>query len=86
MYSMFHYQNIYIHDANHIIEWNVIQVEPEGKFQTESFRILDKKEHMLRNRAIVQIKVQWKHFSPKEATWEMEDKMQEPYPSMFQNE
>ena len=41
---------------------------------------------MLWNRAIIQIKVQWKHFSPKEATWEMEDKMREAYPSMFQNE
>ena len=50
----------YIHDATHIIVWNVIQVEPEGKFQTEPFHILDRKEHMLWNRAIVQIKVQWK--------------------------
>ena len=65
----------YIHDATHIIDWDVIQVEPEGEVQTEPFCILDRKERMLRNRAIVQIKVQWKHFSPEEATWEMEDKM-----------
>ena len=76
----------YIHDATHIINWDVIQVEPEGEFQTEPFRILYRKERMLRNRTIVQIKVQWKHFSPEEATWEMEDKMWEAYPSMFQNE
>ena len=69
-----------------IIDWDLIQVEPEGEFQTEPFRILDRKECMLWNRAIVQIKVQWKHFSPEEATWEMEDKMREAYPSMFQNE
>ena len=43
----------YIHDATHIIDWDVIQVEPEGEFQTEPFRILDRKERMLRNRAIV---------------------------------
>ena len=79
-------KNIYIHDTTHIIDWNVIQVEPEGEFQTEHFCILDMKERMLRNWAIVQIKVQWKHFIPEEATWEMEDKMREAYPSMFQNE
>ena len=76
----------YMHDTTHIIYWNVIQVEPEGDFQTEPFFILDRRERMLRNRAIVQIKVKWKHFSHEEETWEMEDKMQEAYPSMFQNE
>ena len=77
---------IYIYMMLLIIEWNVIQVEPASEFQTKPFRILDRKECMLRNRAIVQIKVQWKHFSLEEVNWEMEDKMQEAYPSMFQNE
>ena len=64
-----------MHDTTHIIDWNVIQVEPKGEFQTEPFCILDRKECKLWNRAIIQIKVQWKHFSPEEATWKMEDKM-----------
>ena len=41
---------------------------------------------MLWNQAIIQLKVQWKHSIPEDATWEMEDKMQEAYPSMFLNE
>ena len=76
----------YMHDTTHIVDWNVIQVEPEGEFQTEPFCILDRRECMLWNQAIVQIKVQWKHFSPRETTWEMEDKVREAYPSMFWNE
>ena len=32
----------YVHDPNHVINWDVIQVEPEGEFQTEPLRILDK--------------------------------------------
>ena len=76
----------YVHDATHIIDWNMIQVEPEGEFQSKPFHILDRKERMLWNQATVQIKVQWKHFISEEATWEMEDKMREAYPSMFQNE
>ena len=31
-----------------------------------------------------QLKVQWKHLSPKEATWELESKMWEAYPNLFQ--
>ena len=88
MHNVFHVSLLKkcIHDATHIIDWDVIQVEPKGEFQTEPFCILDRKERMLRNWAIIQIKVQWKHFIFEEATWEMEDKMREAYPSMFQNE
>jgi len=38
---------------------------------------------MLRNRTIKKVKVQWKHFGPKEATWEMEDQIRALYPSLF---
>ena len=65
----------YVHDPNHVINWDVIQVKPEGEFQIESMRILDRKVTMLQNRAIGQVKVQWAHYSPKEATWELEDAM-----------
>jgi hypothetical protein len=38
----------YVHDANHIIYWFVIQVEPEGEFLPEPQCILDRKETLLR--------------------------------------
>ena len=49
----------YVHEPNHMIDWNVIQVEPEGEFQIEPMRILDRKVTMLWNRAIGKVKVQW---------------------------
>ena len=58
-----------------MINWDVIQVEPEGEFQIEPMCILDRKVTMFQNRAIGQVKVQWKHYEPKEATWELEDAM-----------
>ena len=58
-------------------------MEPEGEFQVEPARILDRKETVLRNRVIARVKVQWKHFSPEEATWELEDVMRIKYPSLF---
>ena len=50
-------------------------MEPEGEFQIDPMRILARKVTMLRNRAIGQVKVQWEHYGPEEATWEMEDSM-----------
>jgi len=73
----------YIHDPNHIVDWHVIQVEPEGGFQVQPVCILDKKVTMLRNRAIGQVKVQWRHYSPEDATWELEEEMWREYPHLF---
>ena len=69
-----------------MIKWNVIQVEPEGDFQVEPHCIIDRREIFLQNRTIGQIKVQWKHLSPDEATWELESHMWEADPIMFQEE
>ena len=60
-------------------------MEPDGEFQVEPTRILDKRELTLWSRIIGQVKVQWKHLSPEEATWEMEGYMQKAYPFIFQN-
>ena len=73
----------YVHDPNHVINWDVIQVEPEGDFQIKSMRILDRKVTMLRNRAIGQVKGQWQHYGPEEATWELEDSMRLAHPFLF---
>ena len=73
-----------MHDATHVIEWNVIQVEPEGYFQVEPDYILVKREIFLRNHTIGQVKVQWKHLSPYESTWELEGDMRVAYPTLFQ--
>ena len=75
-----------MHDATHVIDYNVIQVEPEEDFQVEQDCILDKRKNFLRNRTIGQVKVQWKHLSPDEATWELESHMREAYPILFQED
>ena len=40
----------YVHDPNHVINWDVIQVEPKGEFQIEPNRILNRKVTEPRNR------------------------------------
>jgi hypothetical protein len=46
-----------IPNANHIIDWNVIQVEQEGVLQVHPVRILDQKRKQLWNQAIGLVKV-----------------------------
>ena len=54
IHNVFHVSLLkkYIHDVNHVIDWNVIQVEQEGTFQVHPVRILDRKIKQLWNRAI----------------------------------
>ena len=48
----------YVHDATHVINWNDVQVEPEGYFLVEPDCILERREILLRNCTIGQVKVQ----------------------------
>ena len=85
IHNVFHISSLkkYIHDSTHVIDQNVVQEEPEGKFQTEPLRILEKKEIVLRKRVAARVKVKWNHFIPEEATWELEEDMQKKYPGLF---
>eukprot|EP00253_Pinus_taeda_P028795 PITA_28795 len=85
VHNVFHVSVLkkYIYDPKHIISWQDIQVEPEGEFLVEPVSILDWRRIVLRKRAIIQVKVQWQHFGPDEATWEDEQNMKEAYPELF---
>jgi len=47
----------HVHDPTHVIGWNLLQVEIEGELLVETLCILDKKEIVLQNRVITQVKV-----------------------------
>jgi hypothetical protein len=87
VHNVFHVSLLkkYIPDANHVINWNVIQVEPEGVMQVHPVHILDRKIKQLRNRAIKLVKVQWTWYSPEDATWDYEDVTQAKYSHLFEN-
>jgi hypothetical protein len=61
VHNVFHVSLLkkYIPDANHVIDWNVIQVEQEGAFQVHLVHILYQKIKQLWNQAIGIVKVQW---------------------------
>ena len=54
VHNVFHISilNKYVHDATHVVNWNVVQVEPEGEFLVEPDCILERREITIRNRTI----------------------------------
>jgi hypothetical protein len=85
IHNIFHVSLLkkYIHNVNHVIDWNVIQVEQEDVFQMHPIRILDRKIKQLRNQVIGLVKVQWTWYSPEDTTWEHEDAIRVEYPHLF---
>ena len=75
----------YVPDANHVIDWNVIQVEQEDAFQVHPVHILDRKIKQLWIRAIRLVKVQWTWYSIEDVTWEHKDAMRVEYSHLFED-
>jgi hypothetical protein len=87
IHNVFHvsFLNKYIHDANDVIDWNVIQVEQEGVLQVHPMCILYRKRKQSHNRSIGLVKVQWTWYGSEDMTWKHEDAMQEEYPHHFED-
>eukprot|EP00253_Pinus_taeda_P028114 PITA_28114 len=85
VHNVFHVSLLkkYIYDPKHIIKWQDIQVELEGEILVKPLNILDRREVLLRKPATTQVKVQWQHFRPDEATWENEEFMKRAYSGLF---
>ena len=58
-------------------------MDPKGDLLVELVSIVGKKTKFLRNREILQVKVQWSHYNLEDATWESEDVMREACPHLF---
>ena len=81
VHNVFHVSLLkkYIPDPNHVIYWNVIQVEQEGILQVHLVHILERRCKQLQNQAIGLVKFQWTWYGPEDATWEHEDVMRAKY-------
>jgi hypothetical protein len=47
----------YVPNANNVLDWNVIQVEPKGDFQVRLVFILDRKIKHLQNQSMELVKL-----------------------------
>ncbi|XP_073030646.1 uncharacterized protein [Primulina eburnea] len=91
IHNVFHVSQLrrHIADPSHILEAEPLLVEgnlnEELKYEEIPNRIVDNKDQVLRRRTIPYVKVQWSNHTEREATWELEEKMREKYPYLFEN-
>lgn len=85
VHNVFHVSQLrrYRSDPSHVVEADVVGVEPNLTYEEKPVRILDRKEKRLRNKVVPLVKVLWRSEKYEEATWETETSMQEKYPHLF---
>ncbi|KAK4727149.1 hypothetical protein R3W88_032066 [Solanum pinnatisectum] len=73
----------YVPDESHVVFLDSVELGPDLSFEEKPIAILNKQVWKLRTKEIASVKVQWKHCSIGEATWETESDMHARYPQLF---
>ncbi|XP_069149347.1 uncharacterized protein [Solanum lycopersicum] len=74
----------YIPDESHVLSLDSVELGPDLTFEEEPIAIFERQVRKLRTKEIASVKVQWKHRSVGEATWETESDMHARYPQLFE--
>jgi len=75
----------YMLDPSHVLEIHPIELRDDMVYEVQSEAIIDRQVRKLQSKDIASVKVKWKGHSREEATWELEDKMRQEYPHLFDN-
>ena len=86
IHNVFHVSHLRkcLHDLSLILEPSVqqeIEIEPDLTIIRRPFRIIDREEKQLRNKAVSLLKIQWSD-NPKDCTWETENHIRKLYPDI----
>ncbi|TYK03724.1 putative Retrotransposon protein [Cucumis melo var. makuwa] len=75
IHDVFHVSTLrkYIPDPSHVLQRQLVELREDLSYDEEAVQILDRKEQVLRNKAIPLVKILWRHHGVEEATWEPED-------------
>ncbi|WMV18616.1 hypothetical protein MTR67_012001 [Solanum verrucosum] len=73
----------YLSDESHLLSLNSVKLGLDLSFEEEHIAILDRQVRKLRTNEIALVKVQWKHHSVGEATWETDSDKRSKYPKFF---
>ena len=60
-----------------------LDLQDDLTYEESSIKVLEMAERITRSKTIRMCKVQWKHHSEEEATWEREDDLISKYPQLF---
>ena len=85
IHNVFHISMLrkYIMDPSHVISYEDVEIQPDLTVQEEPMKILDRKERVLRNKAVSMVKILWRNALVEEETWELEQEVKEKYPQLF---
>ena len=88
VHNVFHVSMLrkYIPDPSHVLNYEPLKIKDNLIYEEVPIQILDRKDHVLRTKTIILVKVLWKNHTVEEASWEREDEMKSKYPELFINE
>ena len=77
VHSIFHVSMLrkYQLDPTHVLRYEEIEVDDKVSYVERLIRIEDRKEHVLRNKTILMVKVIWEHHGTEGAMWESDEVM-----------
>ncbi|XP_073273259.1 uncharacterized protein [Primulina huaijiensis] len=73
-------------DPSHILNVEDVELDSSLSYVEHPVQILDRKERQLRSKTIPLVLVQWSRHGREESTWELEAKMRQEWPHLFENE
>ena len=73
----------YIPNESHVISLDSMELGPDLTYEEDTIAMLDRQPQKLRTKEIASVKVQRKHRSVGEATWETQSDMRAKYPQLF---
>ena len=87
VHNVFHVSMLrkYIPDPSHVVDYKPLKLRIDLTYEEQLVKIVDKKEQELKRHTIHYVKVQWRNQFVREATWELEDEMNEKYPYLFED-
>jgi hypothetical protein len=60
-----------------------LEISKDLTYEENPFKVLETVERITRSRTIRWCKVQWRHHTEAEATWEKEEDLMKQYPQLF---
>ena len=75
----------YIYDPSHVVELEPIQISKDLTYEEVPVQVVDVMEKVLRHAVVKLVKIQWSNHSIREAIRELEEKMREKHPHLFQD-
>ncbi|KZV33019.1 hypothetical protein F511_03285 [Dorcoceras hygrometricum] len=73
-------------DPSHVLRPEEVELDSSLSYVEYPIQILNRKDKQLRNKTIPLVMVQWSRHGREEATWELEAKMRQEWPHLFETE